>query len=128
MTAEWRAFKDDAPGERFKHHYQRMRQTGTRAGAIARLGLGILLVLAGIVMLFVPGPGILVALFGLGLLGGESKWLASKLDRVEPAMRQGGKQVKRWWLALSRPAKAVLAAAAGLAVGFVIVTAIRWVF
>ncbi|MBA2539786.1 MAG: hypothetical protein H0V17_09145, partial [Deltaproteobacteria bacterium] len=66
MTSEWRSFRDDTPGERFSNHRQRMRRNGTRAGAVARIGLGVLLVAGGILLLFIPGPGLLVALFGLG--------------------------------------------------------------
>jgi len=110
MASEWRSFRNDAPGERFSNHRERMRRTGTRAGAIARVGLGVLLVAGGIVLLFVPGPGLLVALFGFGLLGGQSGWLADKLDRVEPPMRRGGRVLKRKWKALAVPGKVALIA------------------
>lgn len=87
LTREWRAFRDDSPGERFEHHHERMRHQGTRAGAIARIAAGIVLLLGGILLLFIPGPGLLVMLFGLGLVGGESRTIARALDRGEPPVR-----------------------------------------
>ena len=72
-----------------------MRREGTRAGAIARVVLGVVLTLGGIALLFIPGPGLLVILFGMGLLGGQSKTLARALDRVEPSLRRGGRHLVR---------------------------------
>jgi hypothetical protein len=116
LAQEWRAFRHDSPGSRFANHYERMRKEGSRAGAIARLGLGALLLVGGIVMLFIPGPGLLVAVFGLGLFAGQSKTIANALDRVEPAARRGWKRAKAWWRARALLAKASMIAVAGLAI------------
>jgi hypothetical protein len=97
IVEEWRVFRRDSPGQRFENHYQRMRLHGSRGGAIARSIAGVLLVVLGLVMLVAPGPGIIVTLFGLGLLGGQSKTLARGLDRVEPELRRLGRGAKRWW-------------------------------
>jgi Putative transmembrane protein (PGPGW) len=111
IAQEWSAFRHDRPGSRFRNHYDRMRE-GSRALAIVRLVLGVLLVAAGIVMLFIPGPGLLVALFGMGLLGGQSKALAGALDRAEPAMRRAGHRAKTWWDARAMVAQDAMIAAA----------------
>lgn len=116
LAQEWRSFRHDAPGSRFANHYERMRKEGSKAGAVARLGLGALLIAAGIVMLFTPGPGLLVAVFGLGLIAGQSKTTAKALDRGEPAARRGWKRVKAWWKARTMLAKAAMIAVAALAI------------
>jgi hypothetical protein len=121
----WRAFRDDEPGQRFENHYQLMRQEGSRVGAIARLTAGVALVAAGIVMLFVPGPGILVMLFGFGLIGGESKAIASAMDRVEPALREKGRRAKRWWRFATWPARVAVIALAALGAGIAGTLALR---
>ncbi|MEO8704926.1 MAG: PGPGW domain-containing protein, partial [Kofleriaceae bacterium] len=126
LAQDWSAFRQDSPGHRFGNHYKRMRQQGSRAGAIVRLGLGVLLVVAGIVMLFIPGPGLLVALFGLGLLGGESKKLAGVLDRIEPVMRRWGRAAKRWWTARSMVTQDVLIAAVIVSAGVAAYGAYQW--
>ena len=85
-----------------------MRQTGTRAGAVVRIALGVLLLVGGIALLFVPGPGLLVMLFGLGLLGGQSQHLARGLDRVEPPLRRIGRRMVGVWKRRSRGAQSAI--------------------
>jgi hypothetical protein len=122
IAREWRTFRHDPPGERFENHYHRMRQQGSRAGAIARLALGVALIAAGIALLFVPGPGLLVLLFGFGLLGGESHAIARGLDRVEPALREKGRAARRWWRLAAWPMRAGV-----LALGVVAASALGYV-
>jgi uncharacterized protein (TIGR02611 family) len=49
---------------------------------------GFTLLLAGVVMLVTPGPGLVVILLGLGLLAAEFVWARRLMDRIK---RQGGK-------------------------------------
>jgi len=104
VKREWRAFKHDEPGERFVHQHERLqkRSRGLRIGLAAA---GIVLTLAGVVMLFIPGPGILVAVFGLALLAGLSNSLAKLLDRAEPPLRRQGQLLRRGWHHLTGAAK-----------------------
>jgi hypothetical protein len=46
------------------------------------------------------------------LLGGQSKVLARQLAKVEPAMRRGGRYLKRAWSRRSRATQVVLVAIA----------------
>lgn len=94
-----------------------MRQHGTRAGAVARIALGVLLLVGGIALLFMPGPGLLVMLFGLGLLGGQSEHLAKTLDRVEPVMRRIGRRLVQVWRRRSHRAQAAFVVVAALLCG-----------
>lgn len=99
LAAEWHAFRADGPGERFRHHYDRSQQN-SRAARAARTLVGILLVAIGIVLLFIPGPGLLVALFGFALLSSQSHVLARALDGAETRGRRVAERVrariKRW--------------------------------
>ena len=117
IAQTWRSFRHDEPGQRFENHYQRMRQQGSRVGAIGRVAAGLVLIAAGIVMLFIPGPGIIVMLFGFGLLGGESKAIARRMDRVEPALRERVRRAKRWWRFATWPTRSLVIAIAALAAG-----------
>lgn len=112
----WRAFKDDEPGERFQHQHDRM-QKQSRGMRIAHAAAGGLLTLAGIVLLFIPGPGLLVMLFGLALLAGLSKTLAKLLDRAEPPLRHQAQLMRRGWNHLAGAAKVGLGALALVALG-----------
>jgi uncharacterized protein (TIGR02611 family) len=49
---------------------------------------GFTLLLAGVVMLVTPGPGLVVILLGLGLLAAEFVWARRLMDRIK---REGGK-------------------------------------
>lgn len=87
VSEEWRMFKADAPGERFRQHYARARHA-SHAARIVRLLIGIVVLAAGIAMLVLPGPGILGTVFGLALIAAHSRWLAERLDRAELAIRR----------------------------------------
>jgi len=49
---------------------------------------GFTLLLAGVVMLVTPGPGLVVIFLGLGLLAAEFVWARRLMDRIK---REGGK-------------------------------------
>ena len=49
---------------------------------------GFTLLLAGVVMLVTPGPGLLVILFGLGLLAAEFVWARRLMERIR---QEGGR-------------------------------------
>ncbi len=100
LAAEWHALRDDEPGERFRHHYERARKHSHARRILGAL-VGVLLVAAGLIMLFIPGPGILTAIFGFALLSSQSRWLASAMDRAEPRLRAWAsgmrRRVRRWF-------------------------------
>lgn len=54
-------------------------QTTTR---LLRIVAGILVILAGILLLVLPGPGLLVIIAGLAILGVKMKWLDRLLNRI----------------------------------------------
>jgi hypothetical protein len=53
--------------------------------------LGVVIVLIGVVLLFIPGPGTVVIIAGLAVLGSEferpRRWVHSLRDRARQAMR-----------------------------------------
>jgi hypothetical protein len=68
-------------------------------------------------MLFVPGPGLLAILFGLGLIAASSQRLSGFLDRFEVRGRRLGRHLKQRWVALSGAGKASLLLGIGAFVG-----------
>lgn len=54
-------------------------QTATR---MLRLIAGVLVIFAGILLLVLPGPGLLVIIAGLALLGVKMKWVDRLIDRM----------------------------------------------
>jgi tellurite resistance protein TerC len=59
------------------------RLTVRQARRLAILIIGATVLLAGVVMLVIPGPGIVVILLGLGLLALEFAWAARLLRRAK---------------------------------------------
>lgn len=61
---------------------------------IAVTVVGAALVLGGIAMLVLPGPGILVVVAGFAVLGTEYAWAAAALDRTKATAERAGQMAK----------------------------------
>lgn len=105
LRREWKLFKDDEPGHRFRDHQQRLKNGSLRMRAVS-IVLGLFLFVGGVVLCFLPGPGIPLLVFGVALLGGESRVMATLLDHAEPPARRLFHRLQRWWKALPRLAHA----------------------
>jgi UPF0716 family protein affecting phage T7 exclusion len=89
LKQNWRRFKAGLPGRRFQQQF-RLRQ-GFRSGAARKalfITAGILLAAAGIILLFVPGPGIIALLIGAVLIAQQSSLAARAFDRIEIRLRK----------------------------------------
>ena len=114
---EWRRFRDDTPGCRFRHYHDRLHEHGSRTLRVLGIVCGALLVVAGIAMCFLPGPGAITILLGLAMFGGESRRLARRLDHMEPAIRRKAKAIGRWWKRRSLVSRGAMIAVAMFATG-----------
>jgi len=63
---------------------------------VARVVGGFILIIAGIAMLVLPGPGVLTILGGLALIGQEFAWAQRIVDRVKAML-------SRWWRSFTEP-------------------------
>jgi hypothetical protein len=100
IAREWKALRDDPPGQRFRNHHRRMRDPACRTLRIAALVVGPILAAAGVIMLLIPGPGLLFIVAGVALLCGQSERLAGWLDRREPELRRALERARRRWRTL----------------------------
>src|SRR5687768_12879236 len=127
IKAEWHRFKDDAPGERFEHHRERM-DAHPKWHNIVRGVAGVALIAVGVVFCFLPGPGVVGIAFGLALLAGMSRAIARTMDRVEPRMRAGMERARRLWQHLSTGKRALLVGVTTIVVAMGLVVVWRgWV-
>ena len=78
-----RRFLSAPSGTRFQARYVRLQQRPRLARTVLAGGLGLLLLALGLILLVLPGPGLLVAAIGLALIAGESLTLARVLDRID---------------------------------------------
>ena len=89
LRSGWRELRQGEPGRRFRDRYERRRRQN-RHGGFRKWGvvvLGVLIVLAGIVLLPLPGPGMLVVAAGALLMAEESRAVARLLDAIEVRAR-----------------------------------------
>jgi len=57
--------------------------------------VGISIILVGIALLVLPGPGWLIIFFGLVVLGGEFIWARRLLNKVKEELKFVGKEVRK---------------------------------
>jgi uncharacterized protein (TIGR02611 family) len=88
LKAQWSHLARDPPGKRFRMRYERRkRERRSPFVRVAWTVAALLLVVAGIVALPLPGPGSVVIVIGLAVLAQESLALARLCDRAEVALR-----------------------------------------
>jgi len=63
----------------------------------ARIFSGFFLIIAGIAMLALPGPGWAAIALGLALLAPHFRWADAALTRLKKAGNDGAAIVRGWW-------------------------------
>jgi uncharacterized membrane protein YbaN (DUF454 family) len=120
LKQSWHRFQADSPGRRFKQQFRRWRESGrTRLTKVLFIAAGVLLMAIGILLLFIPGPGIPTILLGALLLAQQSWPLAKALDRTEVRLRNRLMRSWRSWRAFLQARKLLLVAVALFVIGLV---------
>ncbi|MDP8992055.1 MAG: PGPGW domain-containing protein [Actinomycetota bacterium] len=57
--------------------------------------VGVAVVVAGLVLLVLPGPGIVVVVLGFAILGTEYAWAAAGLEKTKQVADAAGRRTKR---------------------------------
>lgn len=107
----------DGVRERRERHLERNR--------LLRIGFalfGFLVVLTGLAMLVLPGPGLLVIAVGLGILALEFAWAERLLERTVDRMEDAAETVKK----ASRTQQILLAAVFATASLGLVVVVVLW--
>jgi uncharacterized protein (TIGR02611 family) len=102
----------------------RAKPGGRTAWRVGVTALGVAIILGGIVLLPLPGPGWLIIFAGLGLLGTEYEWAHRLLTWVK-------RQVQGWWRWLERQplwVRLAVAAATALFVAAIAFAVVWWYF
>jgi hypothetical protein len=93
LKKEWRALKRGKPGSRFQQLHEARSSDGRRRWI--GLLLGVIITIAGVVALPLPGPGFLVIGIGAALLARESAVVAHVADWIEVRARSGARWASR---------------------------------
>ena len=84
LKQRWRSLKSGKPGTRFKEQYHSSQKNKSNTRRYFYLGLGILLMVAGVVLSVPPGvPGFLVVILGAAVVSVYSPKAAQLFDRME---------------------------------------------
>ncbi|MGH7765892.1 MAG: PGPGW domain-containing protein [Candidatus Binatia bacterium] len=120
LKRRWRHFKAGTPGRRFQQQYDRRRESGrSPVKKVLFIGLGTLLMVAGVFFLFVPGPGLLVLVLGAALIAQQSLLAARTLDSIEIRVRKLLNWILGAWRSFSPALKILVAVLALVVVGAV---------
>ncbi len=112
LKKSWGVFKYAPPGERFERLYKARKDQ--KASRLVFLVVGLLLLVGGVILLFIPGPGLPLIAFGAALLAQQSLWLARVLDQLEPVLRRFARRAKSSWKKAATPLKAAIVSGAAL--------------
>jgi hypothetical protein len=96
LREQWKQFVAVPSGRRFITRYRARR--GQRGGLLRKcliVGAGLLLMLAGVAMLVLPGPGLVAIVVGAAFIAEESRISAHLLDRID----QWGTRIYARWRA-----------------------------
>jgi hypothetical protein len=122
IKCSWQRFKADPPGKRFQQQFKRRHEVArTPLQKALVLGGGVLLTAVGILLFFLPGPGVLFVLLGTVLIAQQSITVARGLDWTEIRLRKLLAQSFGAWRRFSAALKILLvglAVVAAAAVGF----------
>jgi uncharacterized protein (TIGR02611 family) len=91
LKKNWNLFKTSKPGQRFKERYQRLskkRQKNSTLRSVFNISLGVLIIIIGIILWFIPGPGWATVFIGAAIIAGESIMVARFLDFIEIKARK----------------------------------------
>ena len=72
-----------------------IRWVGRNSRRLAITIVGFVLVLGGIVLLVLPGPGMLIIIAGLAVLGTEYMWARRMLDMAKRKAKETAARVRR---------------------------------
>jgi len=115
IKRNWLRLKLTPPGQRFQQQYKRRRNAAPGPVQKALLfGGGVLLTGVGIILFFLPGPGVVFVLLGALLIAQQSLRVARALDWSEMRVRKLLLRTLVAWRRFSAPSKILLVGSAAV--------------
>jgi len=97
LKKNWSELAKESPGRRFQNRHRRQNRRGPGTSRTLKLSAAIGLIVAGAVLLLIPGPGSVLILVGTALLAEESMIVARFMDRTEVRIRKWIRAVRARW-------------------------------
>ena len=105
LKKQWHDLAAARPGHRFQNHYRREHQKRAGSRRPWKLIVGITLIFVGMVLMVLPGPGVVFLALGGAFLAGESQVAARGLDTMELYARRLFSTIMKQWRRSSSLAK-----------------------
>jgi hypothetical protein len=102
LKKNWTDLAKHPPGRRFQNRHRRQDQRGSSTSRTLKLAASIVLILAGAVLLVIPGPGSVLIVIGAALLAEESMIVARFMDSAEVRIRKWIEAARTQWKKLRR--------------------------
>lgn len=123
----WNRLKNGETGTRFRDFYvfrKRRRSRGVTVWRIVKVSIAFALIVGGLLIGWLPGPGGFIALIGIGILVQEFRWVAKICDGVEKVLMPCWKWLRRRHAAVQTGlvAIAIGITAGGIYAGYVVVS------
>ncbi len=102
----YKVLRDGRPGRRFRDYIDERRKGRSGSLTIGRIVsflIGFALIVAGLGIGWLPGPGGFLAIIGLALIAQEIPWIAAALDVIELQIRSLIRSSKRLMGFVSSP-------------------------
>ena len=110
---QWRDLRKGRPGRRFQERYERNQKGRKAKSALRRFlypAIGVIILAAGIVFCFIPGPGLPLVFLGGALLAERSWPIARAMDWGEVTLRKLLRWAKAWWCEASVATRNIIVA------------------
>jgi hypothetical protein len=118
LKAQWKKLRAGSPGRRFQDHHRRREAERTSSmSRVVWIAIGAALLLVGVFLMLVPGPGIPVFVLGAALIGQESLFVARRMDGAELWLREAFRKLRSAWARSPAWAKVLVTVAAVVIVG-----------
>jgi hypothetical protein len=104
--ATWEEMKDDPPGQRFQRHYRRRQREQSGRGRLKRGAVCAALIAVGVVLMFIPGPAVVMYALAGAVLAEDSLRVARALDWTELRLRSLVRWALRVWKRAGTAARA----------------------
>jgi len=111
--------KASRPGRRFQERHKRAKEgNASTAARVLRVGAGLGVAAVGVILMPAPGPGWLIFILGLALVGSDIGFVARGLDWFELKARAVWEWIRSFWKSASIPLRVVVSLGlAAVAVG-----------
>lgn len=100
LKRQWGEIRMGKPGHRFRAQFERNERAKAGKSFLRRwmmLFVAAMVLMIGIVLLFIPGPGIPFVILGASMLAEQFRPAANALDSLEVQLRKMARRGRGWW-------------------------------